>query len=200
MSGQKIDQPTRRAFVQAGGAAVVGLGLSAERLKGTPQETLAMDGGPKAVTYPKDRQTELTKWPRYGAEEKKALHDLIDSGAVLRGTAGFRKGMEGLYEIGLRQGAHEWLERPDEHVLRPGPAAGFRDHGAVLHLLLRLPGDAVLRLRAGLRRYRPEDRLLRSRRRQTQADPEARRRSCRCTPGGCRARWIAFRNSPKRRA
>jgi perosamine synthetase len=91
MSGQKIDQPTRRAFVQAGGAAVVGLGLSAERLKGTPQETLAMDGGPKAVTYPKDRQTELTKWPRYGVEEKKALHDLIDSGAFYEELPAFEK-------------------------------------------------------------------------------------------------------------
>ena len=78
MSECKTDVTTRRAFVRAGGAAVAGLGFAAGGLAAASQETLAMDGGPKAVTYPADRQAALTKWPRFGAAEKKALHDLID--------------------------------------------------------------------------------------------------------------------------
>ena len=45
-----------------------------------PRETLALTGGPKAVTFPTEQQTALFKWPRYGPAEKKTLHDLIDTG------------------------------------------------------------------------------------------------------------------------
>jgi perosamine synthetase len=45
-----------------------------------PGETLALSGGPKSVTFPSEQQTALFKWPRYGPAEKKALHDLIDTG------------------------------------------------------------------------------------------------------------------------
>jgi perosamine synthetase len=65
---------SRRSFVQAATAAVAGLGMAASR------ETLALNGGPKTVTFPADEQRALFKWPRYGAAEKQALHDLIDSG------------------------------------------------------------------------------------------------------------------------
>src|SRR6188768_3240259 len=40
---------------------------------------LAADGGPPAVTVPAATHSALTRWPRYGADEKKALIDLIDS-------------------------------------------------------------------------------------------------------------------------
>jgi len=43
------------------------------------RETLALDGGPKTVTYPADRQAAVTRWPRYGPAEKQALHQMIDS-------------------------------------------------------------------------------------------------------------------------
>src|SRR5690348_9260896 len=79
MSEYKTDMTTRRAFVRTGGTAVAGIGFAAGGLAAASQEALAMDGGPKAVTYPADRHAALTKWPRFGDAEKKALHDLIDN-------------------------------------------------------------------------------------------------------------------------
>ncbi len=63
---------TRRSILAAGGAA-----LAASRIRAA--ETLAIDGGPKTVTYPAGRHTFVTRWPRYGAAEKQALHDLIET-------------------------------------------------------------------------------------------------------------------------
>lgn len=68
---------TRRSFVQAG--AVVSAGLGAQALKAQSRETLALSGGPKAVTFPPEKTAAILKWPRYGAEEKKAVADLLDS-------------------------------------------------------------------------------------------------------------------------
>ena len=79
MSQDKTVEPTRREFVRAGGAALAGLSIAGGRMAAGSQETLAIDGGPKAVTYPADRHAALTKWPRFGAAEKKVLHDLIDN-------------------------------------------------------------------------------------------------------------------------
>jgi dTDP-4-amino-4,6-dideoxygalactose transaminase len=42
-------------------------------------ETLAMAGGEKTVTFPKDQFAALTKWPRYGDAEKQALCNLLDN-------------------------------------------------------------------------------------------------------------------------
>lgn len=58
---------TRRTFLAAGAA-----GLAA-------RETLALDGGTPAVTIPAARQSELSRWPRYGDEEKRALLEMLDS-------------------------------------------------------------------------------------------------------------------------
>ena len=81
---------TRRSFVLAGGALAVspvatiaGAALQTERL--------ALNGGAKTVTVPAARQTALTKWPRYGAADKKALHDLIDTGAFYPELTKFEK-------------------------------------------------------------------------------------------------------------
>ncbi len=63
---------TRRSMLAAGGAA-----LAASRIRAA--ETLAIDGGPKTVTYPAGRHTFVTRWPRYGAAEKQALYDLIET-------------------------------------------------------------------------------------------------------------------------
>ena len=65
---------TRRSFV-TGGAALAALGTA----RGA-QEKLAISGGPKAVAIIAAQQAALVKWPRYGPAEKKALHELIDSG------------------------------------------------------------------------------------------------------------------------
>ena len=68
---------TRRGFVQAGAAAVAGWSGSA--LEGQSRETLALRGGPKAVTVPADRQAALTKWPRYGDAEKQTVLALLEN-------------------------------------------------------------------------------------------------------------------------
>jgi dTDP-4-amino-4,6-dideoxygalactose transaminase len=68
---------TRRSFFQAG--AVAGLGATSPGFA-RPVETLALNGGPKAVNFPADRFAALTAWPRYGQPEKDALIALINSG------------------------------------------------------------------------------------------------------------------------
>ncbi len=83
MSEKKLEKnagQTRRSFVQAGGAALAGFGAAGGTLSARAPEALALDGGPKSVSFPASQQSALTKWPRYGPAEKKALHDLIDSG------------------------------------------------------------------------------------------------------------------------
>lgn len=65
---------TRRTFVQASAGALAATAAA------RAQTRLAADGGPAAVTYPAGRHTFVTKWPRYGASEKQALHALIDDG------------------------------------------------------------------------------------------------------------------------
>src|SRR5664279_778684 len=78
---------TRRSFVRAGSAALAGIGIAGAYAK----ETLALSGGPKTVTFPAAQQTALSKWPRYGAAEKKALHDLIDSSRFYEELPAFEK-------------------------------------------------------------------------------------------------------------
>ncbi|MEX2262801.1 MAG: DegT/DnrJ/EryC1/StrS family aminotransferase [Bryobacteraceae bacterium] len=67
---------TRRNFLQTGAAAA---GVAVPALASPARGTLALSGGSKAVTYPSDRHAWLTRWPRYGAEEKKALIEMIES-------------------------------------------------------------------------------------------------------------------------
>ena len=71
---------SRRAFVQTGGRALAAAGIATGGLSALAPERLAKDGGSKAVTFPARQQAALSRWPRYGAAEKQALHDLIDSG------------------------------------------------------------------------------------------------------------------------
>jgi dTDP-4-amino-4,6-dideoxygalactose transaminase len=61
-------EQTRRTFLGAGAATLAA------------RETLALDGGTPAVTVPAARQAELSRWPRYGEEEKRALVEMLDSG------------------------------------------------------------------------------------------------------------------------
>ena len=42
-------------------------------------ETLAVSGGPKAVTFPLKEHDALVDWPRYGTEEKQRVCEMIDS-------------------------------------------------------------------------------------------------------------------------
>src|SRR5881409_2504558 len=42
-------------------------------------ESLALDGGPKAIALPDDRHLAAIKWPRYGDEEKRQVLELLDN-------------------------------------------------------------------------------------------------------------------------
>ncbi len=83
-----MTDPNRRTFLKAGGAAVVAAGAASASVA---TERLAVSGGPKSVSYPRRQVAALTRWPRYGAEEKKALHDMIDSGKFYQELPLFEK-------------------------------------------------------------------------------------------------------------
>jgi dTDP-4-amino-4,6-dideoxygalactose transaminase len=70
---------SRRSFLQTGTAAIAGLGVAGVGFAGRPSETLALTGGSKTVTYPEDQHTAVSRWPRYGPQEKQAVCDLLDS-------------------------------------------------------------------------------------------------------------------------
>ncbi len=63
---------TRRGFVRATAVAMSAAGARAV-------ETLAVDGGPKAVRLPAERIAQITRWPRYSEEEKRCVAELLDN-------------------------------------------------------------------------------------------------------------------------
>lgn len=80
---------SRRTFVQAGGAALTAAALAAPSKAAV--ESLALTGGEKSVLVPESRQLALSRWPRYGAKEKQALHDLIDNNKFYEELPAFEK-------------------------------------------------------------------------------------------------------------
>ncbi len=68
----KTAAETRRGFLQSGGAMAAAFCLSAPAPR--KLETLALNGGPKAVTAPSD---DAWRWPRYGVEEEKAVLEVV---------------------------------------------------------------------------------------------------------------------------
>lgn len=70
------DNTSRREFLHT--ASVVGAGLYfGSKVSGaTPTETLALDGGPKAVTH---LAAQATRWPQYGPEEIEAVTALLQN-------------------------------------------------------------------------------------------------------------------------
>ena len=73
MADDPENSGTRRSFVRAG--AVVAMGAGASR----SAETLALDGGPRAVQVPAERAAQIIRWPRYSQDEKRTLIDLLDN-------------------------------------------------------------------------------------------------------------------------
>jgi len=70
---------SRRGFIKSSGAATAGLLLtppliSVAGASQKSQDKLALNGGPKAVTATHD---DSTTWPRYGAEEEKAVLNVL---------------------------------------------------------------------------------------------------------------------------
>ncbi|MBI4904041.1 MAG: DegT/DnrJ/EryC1/StrS family aminotransferase [Acidobacteria bacterium] len=78
-----MSDSSRRTFVQASA------GLAA--LSQFPRPALAAFGGAATVTIPKDRMSTLTRWPRYGPEEKTALHALIEENRYYNALPQFEK-------------------------------------------------------------------------------------------------------------
>ena len=74
-----IKGATRRSFLKSTGTATAGIFLAAPAftIAGSPQnysQKLALNGGPKAVTA---TSKGATTWPRYGAEEEKAVLEVL---------------------------------------------------------------------------------------------------------------------------
>ena len=67
-------QATRRAFLKTTSAAAAGIALAGQRQARGAVETLAIDGGPKAVTVPAG---DAWKWPLYGEAEEQAVIQLL---------------------------------------------------------------------------------------------------------------------------
>lgn len=70
---------TRRNFLKTSGAAAVTAAAADFAWAAAPGETLAVAGGPKAVTFPAKEFAALTRWPRYGDAEKQALCAMLDT-------------------------------------------------------------------------------------------------------------------------
>ena len=70
---------TRRTFLKSSTLAVAGLSLAEYGFAAAKNETLALSGGPKTVSFPDDQLAALSKWPRYGDAEKNALCTLLDN-------------------------------------------------------------------------------------------------------------------------
>jgi dTDP-4-amino-4,6-dideoxygalactose transaminase len=95
MSKESAAGTTRRSFVQtgmqAGGVALTAVAAGAGSLQAAARETLAVSGGTPTVTFPAAKLTTMMKWPRYGAAEKKVLHDLIDNNQFYQELPKFEK-------------------------------------------------------------------------------------------------------------
>ncbi len=87
-TGNGNPEETRRSFMKSGTAALAGLSGAGAL---APKAALAAAGGTPAVTFPANRHTYLTSWPRYGATEKKLLHEMIDSGKFYQELPLFEK-------------------------------------------------------------------------------------------------------------
>jgi perosamine synthetase len=84
-------QFTRRNFLKTGTVAVAGLTVADYGFARAKTETLAMSGGDKTITFPKDQFAALTKWPRYGDAEKQALCSLLDNNRYYDELPAFEK-------------------------------------------------------------------------------------------------------------
>ncbi len=82
---------SRRTFLKSSSVAVAGLTVGDYAFAEAKTETLAVAGGTKSIDCPKDRFAALTKWPRYGDAEKKALGDLLDNNKFYEELPAFEK-------------------------------------------------------------------------------------------------------------
>lgn len=64
---------TRRGFVKSASVVAAGVALAGPLAR----ETLALAGGPKAVTYPTDKHAQADHWPLYGPQDEQAVLEVI---------------------------------------------------------------------------------------------------------------------------
>jgi perosamine synthetase len=67
---------TRRTFLQSAGALAAGLLATSDAARAA-DESLALFGGQPAVTYPKRKHTEASRWPLYGPEDEQAVLEVL---------------------------------------------------------------------------------------------------------------------------
>lgn len=67
---------SRRNLLRSGTAAAVGL-AAAGGARAAQNETLALKGGKPAVTYPKVKHDQASRWPLYGPEEEQAVLEIL---------------------------------------------------------------------------------------------------------------------------
>ena len=70
---------SRRDLVRSAILAVSTLPSLRAASKPRRAESLALDGGPKAIALPDERHLAAIKWPRYGQEEKRRVLELLDN-------------------------------------------------------------------------------------------------------------------------
>src|SRR5207247_7564906 len=70
---------SRRDLVRSAILAVSTLPSLRAASKPRRVESLALDGGPKAIALPDERHLAAIKWPRYGQEEKRRVLELLDN-------------------------------------------------------------------------------------------------------------------------
>jgi perosamine synthetase len=84
-------QFTRRTFLKSSTLAVAGMSVADYGFAAPKTEALAMSGGAKAITFPKEQAAALSKWPRYGDAEKKAVCALLDNNKFYDELPAFEK-------------------------------------------------------------------------------------------------------------
>lgn len=68
-------QNSRRTFLKSAGVLAASLSLGRPAMARSKKETLAVNGGPKAVTYP--NPSDAWRWPLYGEAENEAMRQLL---------------------------------------------------------------------------------------------------------------------------
>ncbi|HID78170.1 MAG TPA: TetR family transcriptional regulator [Planctomycetaceae bacterium] len=68
---------SRRRFLKSTGALAAGFALTRAARSAGSAETLAVFGGPKAVSWPDAEQREAYRWPIYGREAEEAVVQLV---------------------------------------------------------------------------------------------------------------------------
>jgi perosamine synthetase len=77
--GGRVSRQTRRTFLKSTGALAAGASLAGAVSRPAHADSLAVSGGPKAVTWSDRDHTGAYRWPLYGEEEQKALLQLAAS-------------------------------------------------------------------------------------------------------------------------